>query len=84
MPGITQKERSVMLQQLAAQLQDNYGQRITQALAVGLCATLDASWPRADEPLPAASPSADAPPQPDAGPTRAADEAACAPQPLTQ
>lgn len=84
MPGITQKERSVMLQQLAAQLQDNYGQRITQALAVGLCATLDASWPRADEQIPAASPSADGPPQPDAGPTPTADEAADSPQPVAQ
>jgi hypothetical protein len=44
--GITKEQRDQIMQAMAAQLQDNYGQRLTQALVMGICATLDATWPR--------------------------------------
>jgi hypothetical protein len=46
--------RNHMLHMLVAQLQDNRGQRLTDALINGLCTTLDATWPRFAEPAPVA------------------------------
>lgn len=43
-------QRTVFLHLLTAQLQDNMGQRMTQALCNGILATLDANLPRQDKP----------------------------------
>lgn len=44
-------QRTVFLHLLTAQLQDNMGQRMTQALCNGILATLDANLPRPDKPV---------------------------------
>ena len=57
---MTKEQRLHMLHMLAAQLQDNLGQKLTHALINGLCTTLDATWPRSEdaEEKPAADPPA--------------------------